>query len=126
MQSVSRRKEVVYAWLVVAVIALITAIPVMYFNSTTKRGGILDDAILNKQDPYYIMDQQVKKLSSQGLKTGEVISFVIPLEHGVTKKNLGYIKWFTDKLKEAFPEFGILSLSVAADYRDTGEELLNK
>ncbi|MFA4872178.1 MAG: MMPL family transporter, partial [Patescibacteria group bacterium] len=61
----------------------------------------------------------------QGLKTGEVISFVIPLEDGITKKNLGYIKWFTDKLEETFPEFGILSLSVAANYRDNGEELLN-
>ncbi len=46
---------------------VITALPMVFGNIIAKKGGILDDPILNKKDPYYVFDQRVKGFSSQGL-----------------------------------------------------------
>jgi len=50
---------------------------------------------------------------------------VIPFENGITKDSLSYINWFTDQVKLEFEGYGVLSLSVAAHYQDTGTELIN-
>ncbi len=94
-----------------------------YFFTQNKRGGIMDDALLNHNDPHYVMDQKVKNLKTEGLNVGEAINFIVPLEK-IDYDNLVKIKTFTDKLKEEFPDYGILSLSTAANYHDTGNELL--
>jgi predicted RND superfamily exporter protein len=112
------------AWVIVFVAALITAIMV-YGNFIAKRGGIVDNAILDKNDLYYQMDQKVKGFFSKGLKSGEAISFVIPFSQPVSWQDLEYVKFFTNDLKEEFPEYGVLSLSATPHYRDTGSELLN-
>lgn len=98
----------------------------VFGNIIAKKGGILDDPILNRKDPYYVSDQMVKGFSSQGLNTGDAVSFVVPFKNGITKESLSYIKWFTDQVKQEFEGYGVLSLSVAAHYQDTGTELINE
>ncbi|MFA5029920.1 MAG: MMPL family transporter [Patescibacteria group bacterium] len=95
----------------------------LYGNLYVKKAGDLDDALLNKQDPYRLLDERVKGLASQGLKTGDAISFVVQFPKAITKEDMEYVSWFTETLEKSFPGFGILSLSKAAHYQDTGDAL---
>ncbi|MFA6550977.1 MAG: hypothetical protein WCV41_00385 [Patescibacteria group bacterium] len=69
------------------------------------------------------MDQKVKKLIPEGLKTGEQVAFVIPFGHKMTKENLTFVKKVTERTKAALPDVGVLSLSTAAHYQDVNGEL---
>lgn len=113
------------AIIVVLIFVLLTSL-FGYGNLITKKGGVLDDCILNTEDFFYKMDAKVQALSREGLKTGDAVNFVIPFKNGINQEELRYVKEFTDKLKDRFPEYGILSLSTVANYKDTGKELLNK
>ena len=114
------------AYLIVITTLLITFIPMLYGNLVAKKGGLMDDTLLNGKDPHYLMDQRVKGFRKEGIRTGDPVAFVIPLPSGPTADSLAFVKKFTDDLKVRFPEFGILSLSIAANYRDTGTELLHE
>ena len=109
----------------VLVVFTITLFPMMYGNLTAKRGGLLDDSLLNKEDPCYVMDKRAEALMAQGLKTSDVITLVVTFNPEISANGLRFISTLTDELKAAFPAYGILSLSVVPRYRDTGEELLN-
>lgn len=119
-------KAQIKAWLIIAAVLAVTFLPMLYGNWAVQKGGILDDALLNKNDPYYLMDKKVESFSEQGFKPGDSVAFVIPFKEGISRSVLLRIKSFTDKLKIAFPEFSILSLSTVPNYKDTGEELLNE
>lgn len=111
------------AILIVIATLLITLVPMLYGNLVATKGGLMDDTLLNKEDTHYLMDQRVKGFHKEGMKSGDPVAFVIPLPSGPTADSLAFVKKFTDDLKERFPEFGILSLSIAAHYRDTGTRL---
>jgi hypothetical protein len=66
------------SYLIVAATLLVTLIPMLYGNIVAKKGGLMDDTLLNRKDPYYLFDQQVKSFKAQGLQTGDPIAFVIP------------------------------------------------
>lgn len=104
---------------------LIALAPVLYGNVVARKAGILDDALLDESDPYYRVDREVGSLASQGLKTGEAVSLVIPFT-GPLSGDLEYVRAVTTAVKAAFPEFAVLSLATATHYRDTGEELLTE
>ncbi len=110
---------------IVLFVLVVTLLPVAYGNLTAKRGGILDDSLLNKEDPCYIMDKRAEALMAQGLKTSDVITFVITFNPQISLQDMKFIAELTDELEAAFPELGILSLSVVPRYRDDGEQLLN-
>jgi predicted RND superfamily exporter protein len=97
----------------------------LYGNIVAKKGGLMDDSLLNEDDPFYKMDKKAEALVPKGLKTADVITFVISFPSGLTVQELTFIKDFTGEVKAAFPEFGILSISCVPRYRDNGEELLN-
>ncbi|PIR94879.1 hypothetical protein COT95_01780, partial [Candidatus Falkowbacteria bacterium CG10_big_fil_rev_8_21_14_0_10_37_6] len=97
----------------------------LYGNLDVKRAGILDNAIMNVNDPYFVMDQKVKALIPKGLKTGEQVIFVIPFQGDLTKNDLEIIQLITERTKEALPNIGVLSLSIAAHYKDIEGELTN-
>ncbi len=97
------------AYLIVIITLAITLIPMIYGNLITKKGGLMDDTLLNHEDPHYLMDQRVKGLNKDGIKTGDPVAFVIPMPSGPTADSLAFVKKFSDDLKERFPEFGILS-----------------
>jgi predicted RND superfamily exporter protein len=115
------KKEKTLAWIKVCAFFCLTIV-FAYFFTQTKRGGIMDDALLNKGDPFYQMDQRVKSLASEGLNVGEAINFILPLKD-LSPASLGLILSLTEDLKKAFPEYGVISLSTAANYSDTGKAL---
>jgi predicted RND superfamily exporter protein len=110
---------------IVFVVSAITLLPMMYGNLVAKRGGLLDDSLLNKEDPCYLMDKRAETLMAGGLETSDVITLVVRFNPEIAHKDLQFLSELTDDLKAAFPAYGILSLSAIPMYRDTGEELLN-
>jgi predicted RND superfamily exporter protein len=102
---------------------VITLGPMLYGNIIAKKGGVLDDPLLDKTNPYLLMDKKVKGLESQGLRSGDAVSFIIRFDKGLTRGSLARIKEITDRVKATFPEYGVLSLSIAANYKDTGAAL---
>lgn len=109
-------------WAIIVGTFLATVV-LTYFNTVVKKGGILEDAILNRDDPFYKMDARVRELAPQGLKTRDAVTFVIPFPDGVTGGNLAFVLEFSRRLKTAFPEFGVLALENAVRYQDSGTEL---
>lgn len=114
------------ALLIVVATLAITFIPMLYGNIIAKKGGLVDDALLDSTNPYYQMDRKVKTFEAEGLKTGDAVSFVIRFDNGFSSASVARIKEVTDRVKQAFPEYGILSLSIAAAYHDTGSTLSAK
>ncbi|PIT93500.1 hypothetical protein COU00_04035 [Candidatus Falkowbacteria bacterium CG10_big_fil_rev_8_21_14_0_10_43_11] len=115
-------------WLIATSIIVISFSLIPYGNLIVKRGGILgggttDKVLLNTKDPYYVMDQKVKELVLEGLKTGEQVVFVIPFDGEMTRDDLSRVRLITEKTQEALPDIGVLSLSTAALYQDDGGEL---
>jgi predicted RND superfamily exporter protein len=111
---------------VVLTVALLTLLPMFYGNIIVKKGGLLDDSLLNQEDPYYLMDKKAESFLSEGLKTSDSVPFVITFNPAFSQEELQHVQDLTNDLKAAFPEYGVLSLSVVPKYRDTGWELLNE
>ena len=63
-------------WLVFTVLLLLTAVFIIG-NIITQKGGVLDKAILNKNDPYYKMGQHVKSKAFEGFEPTEFVLFVL-------------------------------------------------
>ena len=106
--------------------ALIITLIFLYGNLVTKKGSIMDNAILNENDEYLLMDEKVKSLSKGGLKAGEIIPFIMKFDDKIININdLDKILKFNDELKKEFPGYGIMSIAEAVDYTDTGDEILN-
>lgn len=114
------------AYLIVIITLLITLGPMLYGNLRVKKGGVLDDPLLDRANPYAVANRTVEGLASQGLKSGDTVSFILPFDGGISRDYLVRLKKLSDRVKEAFPEYGVLSLSIAARYRDNGTELLNR
>jgi predicted RND superfamily exporter protein len=96
-----------------------------YGNIIAKRGGVLDKAILNKEDHYYLMDQAVQKKRMFGFEGTEFVPLILKFPGGIeSKKDLKKIYQLTEQAKEVFGN-RILSLSEVPDYHDTGIELLD-
>ena len=111
--------------LLVIIATLVITLIMLYGNTVVKRGGIVDNSILDGNDLYAQMDNEVKGLAPQGFVNSEAITFVIPFESRVSAAGLAKVKEFTDALRERFPECGIMGLSTLPRYRDTGRELAN-
>lgn len=114
------------SWIIVGIVLFITFVPMLVGNYLAKDKGPLDDCLLNKNDPFYKMDQQAEQLSNQGLRTGDAVNFVLPFtgkEGKLVKKDLIFIYDFYQELKARFPGYGVLSLTNIAKYRNLGDEL---
>ncbi len=68
----------------------------------TKKGGVLENAILDTENPYYKMDRYVRGIS----KMHEPIRIVLKLSRG---NGSGEIKVLHQKLSKELPELGLLS-----------------
>jgi hypothetical protein len=51
------------SYLIVIITILINIGPMLYGNIVAKKGGLMDDTLLNHKDPYYLFDQQVKSIN---------------------------------------------------------------
>ncbi len=105
-------------WLVFGITVVLTFTVFLYGNVVTKNKDFLEDALMDKTNRIYLMDQEVKGLSDKGLKTGNAVFFLVRFSGEVTKTDLQYVKWFTEKLKQRFPMFGVESLATAYDYTE--------
>ncbi len=108
----------------VAIFAALTLV-MLYGNVLAKKGGVLDDPILDDENYYRVSDLYVRAKRAEGFQGQEFIPFILKFEQGINDRaDLERIKDLTDRIKN---EFGgsVLSLSEVPDYRDTGEEILN-
>jgi predicted RND superfamily exporter protein len=112
------------AWIVIAATVVVTLL-MLYGNVMVKRGGIVDNSILDGNDLYARMDREVKGLAPQGFVSSDAMTFVVPFEGRLSAAGLAKVKDLTDALKERFPECGVMSLSTVPRYRDSGRELEN-
>ncbi len=109
----------------VLLFALVTLF-MAYANTQAKKGGVLDDAILDDSDPFRVSDQYVRGKRGEGFQGQEFIPFILKFEDGIrTPQDLIRIRDFTNRAIDFFGP-AVLSLSEVPDYRDTGEELLNE
>ena len=96
-----------------------------YGNIVARKGGVLDDPILDPNNPYRKSDLYVRAKVKEGFQGRDTIPFILEFPDGIdSADDLQRIRSFTNQVKRAFGP-AVLSLSEIADYRDTGEELLN-
>lgn len=113
------------AGLALGLTALLTGV-MLWGNLHVQKASVLDKAILNPNDPYLVSDREVRSLAPQGVGAGDLVSFVLPLPNGPNVSSLALVRKLTERLEQNFPECGVLSLSKAVNYRDTGRELLGE
>lgn len=120
-----REVKTMREWLIFAVL-LILAVVFIFGNVITQKGGVLDHAVLNKNDPYYKMDQHVNSKASEGFEPTEFVLFVLKFPNGINSKaDLDKALAFSQKLENEFGD-RILSLAQIPNYKDTGTELLDE
>lgn len=83
-----------------------------YGNLITKKGGILEDAILNKDDPYYKSDRYAKE--EYGF--GDSFRVGIKCPDGITVNSLRELIIWTERFQE---EFGDVVISLSVGIPDT-------
>ncbi|MDF2152809.1 hypothetical protein [Vibrio sp. CAU 1672] len=94
-------------------------------NIRVPAGGIVSDALLDRQNPYVLAQQAVAK--EVGLQTGDTLGFVLRLEHGLTLDAISQIRRMTEEIKQRFPEAVVLSLSDnALYYQSSADEVISE
>lgn len=91
-----------------------------------KSGGIVDKgSILNRDDPYYQMDQYVQAKQQEGFMGAECVPLILKFPGGI--RGTDDLKKILHLHRDAEDAFGrrILSLAEAPNYKDTGEALLD-
>ncbi|MAG44773.1 hypothetical protein CL633_02685 [bacterium] len=112
--------------LLVFAVLLLLAVVFIFGNIIAKKGGALDNANLNKDDPYYKMGQHVRSKAPEGFEPNEFVIFVLHFPNGINSKDdLEQALDFNEKLEQEFRD-RVLSLAQIPNYKDTGEELLDK
>lgn len=94
-------------------------------NLRVPAGGIVSDALLDRQNPYVQAQQAVAK--EVGLQTGDTLGFVLKFEHGLTLDAIEQISRMTNEIEQRFPEAAVLSLSDnALYYQSSADEVLSE
>ena len=91
-----------------------------YMNFYVDPGGIVDNAVMNEKDIVNQGDQVVKSLQSEGLRVGDAVVFSLPFLYKgkAMKRDLDFIREFTEKLHRTFPEYKTFSLSNMPRFRE--------
>ena len=97
----------------------------VFGNITVKQGGLMDNALLNDNNPVAESEKKLALLRKAGLETSDGALFTIVINDDLSG-SLERIAQFCAKLKEAFPENAVISLSTVPMYRDNGSELLTE
>lgn len=119
-----RPRAVTHPRATVAAVLCVTGVMV-YGNVVATKGGILDEPILDLQNPVRQSEIYVRGKRSEGFHPGEMIPIVLRFPHGIsTPADLQRIRDFTERVKATFGP-SVTSLATVADYRDTGDELRN-
>lgn len=109
-------------WSLVVFLALTSLF--LWGNVLVKRGGVLDDVILNEDDPFRQMDRYVQSKIEEGFEGKEFIPFIIHFPEGINSTAyLQKICAVTESAKAFFGEEGVISACEIPNYKDTGEGL---
>lgn len=100
----SRRRAIA----VLTLSALVLAVFV-WFNLRVPAAGIVQDALLDQQNPYYRAQQQVDRVP--GLLQGDPMSFVLSFPQGLDEAGMSQIVRMTRDLRERFPQAVVWSLA---------------
>lgn len=88
-------------WLSVLVAAL-------WLNLHVPQGGIVSDALLDKTNPYWQADQQVRQFND--LQRGDTLGVVVALPQGLTPASYQRICALTETFRQLLPAATVLSL----------------
>ncbi|MRV73314.1 MMPL family transporter [Duganella sp. FT92W] len=105
------------------VLAIATAVLAIFtwLNLRVPAAGIVQDALLDQQNAYYLAQKQVDRIG--GLRQGDPMSFVLSFPQGLDEQGMAQLIRMTRELRQRFPQAVVWSL--AADsyaYRaDAGE-----
>jgi len=119
-----REWSIHHPWTIVVVFTLLSVL-FAWGNLRIQKGGILDkDVILQKDDPFRLMDQYVQDKIQEGFEGREFIPLVI--NTGIRSgEDAEKILQVTRAAQAVFGKT-ILSLATAPAYQDTGEALLDE
>ena len=90
-----------------------------YGNVIVRKGAILEDAIINADDPYRHMDEAVHAELRNGFQgQGESVPFLLTFADGITTRDdLARIAQLSDRVERSL-DGAVLSLAVAPNYHD--------
>jgi hypothetical protein len=94
----------------------------VWLNLDVPAAGIVQNALLDQDNPYYQAQQQVDKV--KGLKQADAMSFVLSFPNGIDENGMRQLVQMTADLRKRFPQGVVWSL--AADsyaYKSTAQQL---
>lgn len=100
----SRRRAIT----ILAASALVVA-AFVWLNLRVPAAGIVQDALLDQQNPYYRSQQQVDRVP--GLRQGDPMSFVLSFPQGLDEEGMAQIIQMTRELRQRFPQAVVWSLA---------------
>lgn len=88
-------------------------------NVIVRKGAILENALVNADDPYRRMDEAVRAEIKRGFQgQGETVPFILTFPEGIaTREDVARIADLSERVGRAL-DGAVLSLAVAPDYRD--------
>ena len=93
-----------------------------WFNLRVPAAGIVQNALLDQQNPYYLAQQQVDGLSK--LRQGDPMSFVLSYPQGLDEAGMAQLIRMTQELQQRFPLAVVWSLAADSNaYQVNGGEL---
>lgn len=97
-----------------------------YANYAAPKGAILENALVNPQDPYRRSDDYVRSRIADGFRgQGEIIPFFLYFDIGIqNRRDLVRIAEFTKRAREALGT-PVVSLSTYPNFTDRGDEIIS-
>jgi uncharacterized membrane protein YiaA len=81
----------------------------LWLNLRVPAAGIVQDALLDSQNPYYLAQQEVG--ARKALRQGDPMSFVLSFPQGMEERDMLQVLRMTDDLRRRFPQAVVWSLA---------------
>ena len=105
MKLISSRRQAI--WILVLSAAILAVFT--WFNLRVPAAGIVQNALLDQQNPYYLAQQQVDRIGS--LRQGDPMSFVLSYPQGMDEAGMAQLIRMTRELRQRFPQAVVWSLA---------------
>ncbi|WP_342120639.1 MMPL family transporter [Pseudoduganella sp. OTU4001] len=97
-----------------AALAMLAAIAMLlagflWLNLRVPAAGIVQDALLDQHNPYYIAQQEANR--NKGLRQGDPMSFVLSFPQGMDEHDMLQVLRMTQDLQQRFPQAVVWSLA---------------
>ena len=81
----------------------------LWLNLRVPAAGIVQDALLDQQNPYYVAQQEANR--SKGLRQGDPMSFVLSFPQGMEERDMQQVLRMSQQLQRRFPQAVVWSLA---------------